>query len=157
MLRYAIAISTAVFAAATGGLAQPARAADAPYTVVPVKNAAGVVAGCQATNERSRLSLLAVGDIVLLFAESSKFPFAETDKVEGTWAVDGGAPTAFTSDGGGANMVGMQVPNSAEAVSALTSGKTLQVVAKGIKASFDLTGTSDAFGSLLECLSAASK
>lgn len=126
-------------------------------SVIPVKNAAGVVAGCQAVNERAGLSLLAVGDTVLLFAQSSKFPFAEADKVEGTWAADGGAPTTFTSDGGGANMVGIQVPNSAEAVGALTSGKTLQVVAKGMKASFDLRGTGNAFAGLLECMSAASK
>lgn len=131
--------------------------APASYVVTPVKNAAGVFVGCQATNERSRLSFLAVGDRVLMFAESSKFPFAEADKVEGTWAVDGGAPAAFTSDGGGANMVGMDVPNSAAAVGALTSGKTLQVVAKGISASFDLAGTSDGFSGMLQCLSASSK
>lgn len=129
----------------------------AAYVVAPVKNSAGVVAGCQAVNVRAGLVLLAIGDRVMLSAQSSKFPFAEADKVEGTWAADGGAPVAFTSDGGGANMVAIEVPNSTEAVGALTSGKRLDVIAKGIKASFDLAGTSDAFSGLLGCMSASSK
>jgi len=158
MLRYAVTISILLCASASGALAQTGgAAAPGPYVVTPVKNGAGVVAGCQAVNEDAGIGLLAVGSSVLLSVQSSTFPFGETDKVEGTWAVDGGAPVAFTSDGGGENMVGIMVPNTAQAVGALTSGKTLQVVAKGIKANFNLAGMSDAFSGLLSCMSAASK
>ena len=133
--------------------ATPALAAD--YAILPVKDNAGKVTACQAVNAPAGLSLLAAGDRVLLFAQSARFHTAATDTVKGTWSIDGATPAAFTSDGGGENMVAFDVPNTAEAVMALTTGKQLKVAAKGIEASYDLAGTAEAFQGLLGCLSEA--
>ena len=135
-------------------LAVPAMAA---YVVQPVTGADGTVSACQAINVTSGVLFLAAGSQVVLFANTSKFPFAKGDAVTGTWSVDGSPPAAFTSDGAGANMLAFDVPNTAEAVALLTAGKRLDITANAIKASFDITGTDEAFSGLIDCLNAASK
>ena len=97
---------------------------------------------------------MAAGDRVLLFARSASLHTAEADTVKGTWSVDGSTPADFTSEGGGENMVAFDVPNSADVVATLTSGKQLKVSAKGVVAAYDLSGTREAFGGLIKCLGA---
>ena len=129
----------------------------AQYEIQPVTGADGKVAACQAINASTGVLFMAAGSQVLLFATTSKFPFAEGDEVTGTWSVDGSAPAAFTSDGAGANMVAFDVPNTAQAVTLLTTGKRLDITANKIKASFDMAGTADAFTGLIACLTKASQ
>ena len=139
-----------VVASATLLAAAPAAAAG--YAIRPVKNADGQVTACQAINPVTGIVFIAAGDRVLLFAPSASFHTAEPDTVDGTWSVDGSTPADFTSDGGGENMVAFDVPNSADAVGRLTSGKQLRVSAKGVVATYDLLGTSEAFQGLIKCL-----
>jgi len=139
-----VAVVAAVIAAT------PARAAE--YAIKPVKNADGQVAACQAINPATGIVFMAAGDRVLLFASSASFHTAEADTVTGTWSVDGSTPVDFTSEGGGENMVAFDVPNSADAVATLTSGKQLKISAKGVDATYDLSGTSEAFTGLIKCL-----
>lgn len=129
-----------------------ASATAAEYAIRPVKNGDGQVAACQAINPATGLVFMAAGDRVLLFASSASFHTAEADTVKGTWSVDGSTPADFTSEGGGENMVAFDVPNTADAVAAMTSGKHLDISAKGVVATYDLSGTSEAFQGLIKCL-----
>ena len=141
---------TALTALATASiLAQPAMAAD--YSVEPMKNNGSFV-GCLAHNQVAGVGFLAAGSSVVLFANSTKFSIAKGAAVKGNWSVDGAAPADFSTTADTANTATIDVPNSAEAVTALTTGKKLDVSANGRSANFDLTGSGQAFSDLIGCM-----
>lgn len=146
------ALTTIGVAVLVRALLTAAPAAAAEYTIKPITNADGQVTACQAINPITGIVFMAAGDRVLLFASSTSFHTAESDTVKGTWSVDGSTPADFTSEGGGENMVAFDVPNSADAVATLTSGKKLKISAKGVVATYDLSGTDEAFTGLIKCL-----
>lgn len=142
------ALSTLALAATLlSGIA--ASAAD--FSVTPLKDGDSFT-GCLAQNTDAGVGLLAVGDKVVLFANSSKFTIAKGDQVKGSWAVDGGTATDFSSTADTAATATLDVPNTTEAVTALTSGKTLTVKANSASADFPLEGMDKAFMGLGECM-----
>lgn len=126
-----------------------AQAAD--FTVTPLKDGDSFT-GCLAQNTATGVGFLAVGDKVVLFANSSKFTFAKGDQVTGSWSVDGGTATNFSSTADTAATATIDVPNTAEAVMALTSGKSLKLTANNTTADFSLEGGEKAFMGLTECM-----
>ena len=126
-----------------------AQAAD--FTVTPLKDGDSFT-GCLAQNTATGVGFLAVGDKVVLFANSSKFTFAKGDQVTGSWSVDGGTATNFSSSADTASTATIDVPNTPEAVMALTSGKSLSLTANGTTADFSLEGGEKAFMGLTECM-----
>jgi len=123
----------------------------ADFSVTPLKDG-DTFTGCLAQNTATGVGFLAVGDKVVLFANSSKFTFAKGDQVTGSWSVDGGAATNFSSTADTAATATIDVPNTTEAVMALTSGKSLSLTANSTTANFSLTGGEKAFMDLSECM-----
>ena len=126
-----------------------AQAAD--FSVTPLKDG-DTFTGCLAQNTATGVGFLAVGDKVVLFANSSKFTFAKGDQVTGSWSVDGGTATNFSSSADTAATATIDVPNTAEAVMALTSGKSLKLTANSATVDFSLEGGEKAFMGLTECM-----
>lgn len=126
-----------------------ARAED--FAVMPLKDGDSFT-GCLAQNIDAGIGLLAVGDKVVLFANSSKFPIAKGDAVKGSWSVDGGTATDFSSTADTAATATLDVPNTTEAVTALTTGKILTVKANAASVDFPLEGVEKAFTGLTECM-----
>ena len=112
----------------------------------------GKYTGCLAINATGSLGYVAVGDQVGMLVTSPAFALAKGAKGSGTWSIDGAKPEPFTTTVNTANTVTIDVPNSAEAITALTTGKTLTVVANGKTASTPLDGTAQAFTSLIGCM-----
>ncbi|WFR95114.1 hypothetical protein [Rhizobium tumorigenes] len=126
-------------------------AADAAdFAVMPLKDGDSFT-GCLAQNIDAGVGLLAVGDKVVLFANSPKFTIAKGDEVKGTWSVDGGVPTDFSSTADTDATATIDVPNTTEAVTAFTTGKTLAVKANTNSVEFPLEGVEKAFTGLTEC------
>lgn len=123
----------------------------ADFSVTPLKDGDNFI-GCLAQNTATGIGFLAVGDKVALFANSSKFTFAKGDQVTGSWSVDGGTATDFSSTADTAATATIDVPNTTEAVAALTSGKSLNLTANGATADFSLAGGEKAFMGLSECM-----
>ena len=121
------------------------------YKITAIDNN-GTFAGCLAQNEAAGLGVVAVGSDVAVLAESKTFGFAEGAAVSGSWSVDGGRSTDFSSKANHAGIATLDVPNSPEAVTALTTGRQLEVTANGTKARFDLSGTGEAFNALVQCM-----
>ena len=140
----------AVALAGASSFALPALAAD--YSVEPLKDGKTFM-GCLAQNQDAGVGFLAVGNSVALFATSAKFGIAKGAAVKGTWSVDGAAPADFANPANSANVATIDVPNTAEAVTALTTGKALDVTANGKHVTFDLTGSGQAFSDLITCMS----
>ncbi|MBB4571193.1 hypothetical protein [Rhizobium leucaenae] len=110
----------------------------AEFSVTPLKDGDNFT-GCLAQNTATGVGFLAVGGKVL-FANSSKFTFAKGDQVTGSWSIDGGTATDFSSTADTAATAAIDVPNTTEAVMALTSGKSLSLTANGTTADFSLAG-----------------
>jgi hypothetical protein len=135
-----------------GALLLSGIAADAAdFSIMPLKDGDSFT-GCLAQNTDAGLGLLAVGDKVELFANSAKFAIAKGDDIKGSWSVDGSAATDFSSSADSAATATIDVPNTTEAVTALTSGKTLTVKANDVSVDFPLEGTDKAFMGLGECM-----
>ncbi|KQV31554.1 hypothetical protein ASC97_19525 [Rhizobium sp. Root1203] len=126
-----------------------ANAAD--FSVEPLKDGEAFI-GCLAQNTPSGIGFLAVDDKVALFANTARFPIEKGDEVKGSWAIDDGDETEFSSTADSAHTATIDVPNTTEAVAALTSGKELRVKANGVKGTFPLAGTEKAFTDLLACM-----
>lgn len=123
----------------------------AAYQISTIGEGSGFV-GCLAQNETAGVGFLAVGATVALFGNTAKFPFAKGDTVAGSWSVDGGTAYPFSSKADSPHTVTIDVPNTAEAVTSLVSGKKLAVTANSIAAAFDLDGAGQAFNDLSECM-----
>ncbi|MBB6487078.1 hypothetical protein [Rhizobium lusitanum] len=123
----------------------------ADFSITPLKDGDSFT-GCLAQNSATGVGFLAVGDKVVLFANSSKFTFAKGDQVTGSWSVDGGAATNFSSTADTAATATIDVPNTTEAVTALTSGKALSLTANSTTVDFSLDGGEKAFMGLTECM-----
>lgn len=121
------------------------------YKVTTIDNN-GTFVGCLAQNETAGVGFLAVGSSVVLFGNSTKFPIAAGDAVSGKWSVDGKAPLEFSSKADSAHTATLDVPNTTEAVTALTTGQELVITANGTQATFSLTGASQAFTDLIACM-----
>jgi invasion protein IalB len=96
--------------------------------------------------------LLAVGSSVAILATPQGLTVAKGAKISGTWSVDDGDANAIDTTVTTANAVSMDVPNSAEAVQALVSGKTLTVKVDGKSYAMPLGDMTQAFTSLSECM-----
>ena len=112
----------------------------------------GKYTGCLATNAAGSLGYLAVGDKVAMFVTAPAFALGKGAKASGTWSIDGATPEAFATTTNAANTVTIDVPNSAEAVMALTTGKALTVVANAKTVTTSLDGTAEAFTALIGCM-----
>lgn len=108
--------------------------------------------GCLAQNETAGVGFLAVGATVAMFGNTAKFPFAKGDAVTGSWSIDGGTTYPFSSKADSPHTVTIEVPNTAEAVTSLVTGKNLAVTANNISSAFDLDGAGKAFNDLSECM-----
>ena len=128
-----------------------ASAQAAGYQVSVMGDAANFV-GCLALNESVGIGFLAVGDSVALLGNSKALKIAKGDAVSGKWSVDGGTATAYSAKADTLNTVTIDVPNDAEAVAALTSGKLLTVSNGSNTAKFDLDGSGEAFANLVSCM-----
>jgi hypothetical protein len=128
-----------------------ASAQAAGYQVSVIGDAANFV-GCLALNETAGVGFLAVGDSVALLANSKSLKIAKGDNVSGKWSVDGGAATLYSAKSDTLNTVTIDVPNDAEAVAALTTGKMLAVTNGSNSANFDLEGSGEAFVNLISCM-----
>jgi hypothetical protein len=126
-----------------------AHAAD--FSVEPLKDGDAFI-GCLAQNTQSGIGFLAVGDKVALFANTARFPFEKGDEVKGSWSVDDGDEAEFSSTADSAHTATIDVPNTSEAVLALTSGKELNVTANGVEGQFPLAGAKQAFTDLIACV-----
>lgn len=134
-------------------LCNPAVAAS--YQVSVIGDAANFV-GCLALNETVGIGFLAVGDSVALLGTSKALKIAKGDAVSGKWSVDGGTATNFSAKADTLNTVTIDVPNDAEAVAALTTGKMLTVSNGANTAKFELDGAADAFAGLIACMTTKS-
>lgn len=123
----------------------------ADFSVTPLKDGDNFT-GCLAQNTATGVGFLAVGHKVILFANSSKFTFAKGDQVTGSWSIDGGTATDFSSTADTAATATIDVPNTTEAVMALTGGKSLSLTADSTTAEFSLEGVEKAFMSLTDCM-----
>lgn len=112
----------------------------------------GKYTGCLAVGATGILGYLAVGDQVAMFVTAPAFAVAKDADVSGTWSIDGAMPRPFAAKASNANTVTIDVPNSADAVAALTTGKTLTVVANGKTVTAPLDGTAEAFTALIGCM-----
>lgn len=112
----------------------------------------GKYTGCMAVNPAGSLGYLAIGDQVAMFVTAPALAVAKGADVSGTWSIDGSTPASFAAQAGSANTVTIDVPNSAEAVVALTTGKTLTVIANGKTVKAPLDGTAQAFTALIGCM-----
>lgn len=130
-------------------LCQPAKAAG--YQVSVIGDAANFV-GCLALNEEVGIGFLAVGDSVALLGNSKALKIAKGDAVSGKWSVDGGTATAYSAKADTLNTVTIDVPNDAESVAALTTGKMLTVSNGSNVAKFALDGSGEAFANLVSCM-----
>jgi hypothetical protein len=126
-----------------------AHAAD--FAITPMKDGDSFI-GCLAQNTQSGIGYLAVGDKLALFANSDTFTIAKGDQVKGTWSVDGGAEAEFSSTADTDHTVTIDVPNAADSVTALTTGKELTVTANGTAVKLPLAGTEAAFTDLMGCM-----
>ena len=121
------------------------------YQVTVIGDAANFV-GCLAINETTGVGFLAVGDTVALLGNAKSLKLSKGDAVSGTWSVDGGEATKFSSKADSANTVTIDVPNDAGAVAALTAGNALTIRAGSSTAKFDLDGSGEAFAALISCM-----
>lgn len=112
----------------------------------------GKYTGCMAVNPAGSLGYLAVGDKVAMFVTAPALAVVKGAKASGTWSIDGATPEPFSSTANAANTVTIDVPNTAEAVTALTTGKTLTVVSGGKTVTASLDGTAQAFTALIGCM-----
>ena len=128
-----------------------ASAQAAGYQVSVIGDAANFV-GCLALNESVGIGFLAVGDSVALLGNSKALKIAKGDTVSGKWSVDGRAATIYSAKTDTLNTVTIDVPNDAEAVAALTTGKMLTISNGGNTAKFDLEGSGEAFANLVSCM-----
>ena len=112
----------------------------------------GKYTGCLAVNAAGSLGYLAVGDKVAMFVTAPALALAKGAKASGTWSIDGAPPEPFATTANAANTVTIDVPNSAEAVTALTTGTTLTVAANGKTVKAPLDGTAQAFTALIGCM-----
>ena len=126
-----------------------AHAGDYKVTTLDDK---GAFVGCLAQNETAGVGFLAVGSTVVLFGNSPTFPIAVGDAVSGKWSVDGKAPLDFSSKADSAHTATLDVPNTTDAVTSLTTGKELVINANGTEAKFSLTGAGQAFTDLITCM-----
>lgn len=141
--------------------AAPATPAPAPAPVTPTPAGAYVVttigegkdfAGCMALNETAGISLVGVGQSLGLIANAPKFPFGKGATVKGSWSVDQGAAIPFAVTADTPKTVSLDVPNSREAVIALTTGKALTIEANGVAVPFSLAGMKQGFDKLATCM-----
>ncbi|KQP94709.1 hypothetical protein ASF60_00380 [Methylobacterium sp. Leaf113] len=137
----------------------PAPAAPAPaalasagrYEITTIGEGADFT-GCMALNEPAGLALVAVGPSLGLIATSAKFPFPKGSAVAGAWTVDGAGATDFAAKIDTARTVSIDVPNTVEAVTRLTAGKSLVIQANGIAVPFALGPMQQAFTDLSTCM-----
>lgn len=132
-------------------LACPYAAQAADFEITKIGDP-GKYTGCIATNAAGSLGYLAVGDKVAMFVTAPAFALAKGANASGTWSIDGAKPEPFAATANGANTVTIDVPNSAEAVMALTTGTTVTVVANGKTVKAPLDGTAQAFTALIGCM-----
>ena len=137
--------------APTAPVAAPAVAPAGRYQITTM-GAGADFAGCMALNEPAGIALVAVGQNVGLIANSEKFSFTKGSTVKGTWTVDGASATAFTSKIDTDHTVSIDVPNTAEAVTRLTTGKGLAVKANDAEVAFALGPMKQAFVDLSTCM-----
>ena len=127
----------------------PAQAAG--YQVSVLGDAANFI-GCLAINETTGVGFLAVGDSVALLGNSKELKVSKGDTVAGSWSVDGGDSTHFSSKADSVNTATIDVPNDANAVVALTTGSALTIKTGSKVAKFDLDGAGEAFANLVSCM-----
>jgi hypothetical protein len=143
--------TTATALAITAVLLSNTLAQAADFSVEALRDGGSFI-GCLAQNTRSGIGFLAVGDKVALFANAAKFPIEKGDQVKGSWSVDDGFEAEFASTADSAHTATIDVPNTSEAVLALTSGKELNVTANGVEGQFPLAGAKQAFTDLIACV-----
>lgn len=147
--------ATKVAAPASAAPQTPLAPVPAPtggaYGVIPIGSGADF-AGCLAQNETLGLGLVAVGQNLALIANTVKFPFGKGADVTGTWAVDGGPATPFTSKSETAHTVTIDVPNTREVVTNLISGRIVSIQANGTEVPFVLGPMKQAFADLSTCM-----
>ena len=131
--------------------AMPAAAAAGRYQISTI-GAGADFAGCMALNEPAGLAVVAVGQNVALIANAPKFPFPKGSAVKGAWTVDGAGATAFAATVDTDHTVSIDVPNTAEAVTRLTTGKSLAVKANDVEVAFALGAMKQAFTDLSTCM-----
>ncbi|WP_204262853.1 hypothetical protein [Methylobacterium sp. BTF04] len=129
----------------------PAMAATGGYKVMTIGTGADFV-GCLAQNEPLGLGVVAVGSSVALIANSSKFPFEKGVDVKGSWKIDGGEAMSFAAKTDTAHTVTIDVPNTREAVTSLTTGKAVAIQANGVDVPFALGPMKQAFTDLGICM-----
>ncbi len=132
-------------------VAVPAVAPAGRYQITTI-GAGADFAGCMALNEPAGLAMVAVGQNVGLIANSTKFPFTKGSAVKGAWTVDGAGTTGFASKIDTDHTVSIDVPNTAEAVTRLTTGKSLVVKADDVEVAFALGSMKQAFTDLSTCM-----
>ena len=133
--------------------ATPVPATAGGYKVTTL-DSDGAFLGCLAQDDALGIGVLAVGASVAVIANSPKFPFGKGTNVTGTWRVDGGAATSFTTLTDSARTVTLDVPNTREAVTALTTGRNLTIQANGTEVPFALGTMKQAFTDLGTCMEA---
>ena len=141
-----------ILSATVAALLVSAGAAHAGDYKVTTLEDKGTFIGCLAQNETAGVGFLAVGSTVVAFGNSPKFPIAAGDAVSGKWSVDGKAPVDFASKADSAHTATLDVPNTTEAVTALTTGQELTITANGTEAKFSLAGAGQAFTDLITCM-----
>jgi hypothetical protein len=145
--------TTLIAAATLAALLSAAAAHAADFAITPMKDGDTFI-GCLAQNTAAGIGYLAVGDKLALFANTDELTIAKGDQVKGTWSVDGAAANAFSSTADTDHTATIDVPNAAESVMTLTTGKELTVKANGTEATFQLAGTQEAFTELMACMQA---
>lgn len=138
-------------AVVTAALLSGTAAYSSDFAVTPMKDG-DTFLGCLAQNTQSGIGYLAVGDKLALFANTDKFTIAKGDQVKGSWAIDGGDATEFSSMADSDHTATIDVPNASETVVALTTGKELTVIANGVESTLPLAGTEQAFTDLMSCM-----
>lgn len=129
----------------------PMAATTGGYKVTTI-DTDGAFVGCLAQDDALGIGVLAVGASVAVIANSPKFPFGKGTNVKGAWRVDGGAATTFATLTDTARTVTLDVPNTRDAVTALTSGKSLTIEANGTEVPFALGPMKQAFTDLGTCM-----
>ena len=130
-------------------LIAPAQAAG--YQVSVLGDAANFI-GCLAINETTGVGFLAVGDTVAVLGNSKALKVSKDDTVAGSWSVDGGDATKFSSKADSMNTVTIDVPNDTTSVVALTTGSALTITAGSDVVKFDLEGAGEALVNLVSCM-----
>ncbi len=142
---------TILLAAAVALCAGAARAAD--YDVTPIGQGADFK-GCIATGGDNTLGVLAAGSTVTLIAKPGGLKVAKGDQLAGSWTVDEGPAVPVSTTADGADEVSLPVPNTAEAVAGLTTGRTLHLSVNGGQFALPLGDMAQAFTALTSCMAA---